>query len=161
MAPHTDTRMSKHKPQPDTLSAMPQTPHSALLLPAPPAATRGHKAGRYTQCTCFTGTKVPVYLLYLRAPPARAACCHKGPQGRQVYSVYLLYWYKSTSLLALPPRSSCPRRLLLPGATRQAGILFRLLALLVQKYPFICFTGTKVQTLALLAWLAGACPAVD
>ena len=99
VAPHTDTRMSKHKPQPDTLSAMPHTPHSALLLPAPPAATKGHTAGRYTlQSTCFTGTKVPVCLLYWYKSTNTGATGVAGwsvPCGR-LAACRLLYWYKST-----------------------------------------------------------------
>ncbi len=69
------------------------------------------------------------------------------------YSVYLLYWYKSTNTdRSFPPQQN------------KAGGVLSLLALLVQKYKygqklssaaeqswrgaqFTCFTGTKVQML--------------
>jgi hypothetical protein len=77
-----------------------------------------------TRFTCFTGTPVQILTYY-----GGGAASARGSTG-DLYSVYLLYWYKSTNpdteeeqLLLEDPKEICTQ--------------------------FTCFTGTKVQILTL------------
>ncbi len=118
-------------------------PEQSGVLQAPLPEPRG------TQFTCFTGTKVPVLTpeelgkdahscvhecteaLGLRANNSRAllrrAEAHLVLGDLERYSVYLLYWYKSTNIARAPQtRRGGP-------STRGIGAVRTLLTLLVQK----------------------------
>jgi hypothetical protein len=86
-------------------------------------------SGRGTQFTCFTGTKVQVLTQVYIYIYIYIYIYGRGTRERERYSVYLLYWYKSTGADAYLSRAS--------GRGAQ----------------FSCFTGTKVQVLTLKALL--------
>jgi ferric iron reductase protein FhuF len=67
--------------------------------------------GRYTRFTCFTGTQVLALLVQILTQTGE-----REATALWRYSVYLLYWYKSTNTDA------------------EGGGVLSLLALLVQKY---------------------------
>ena len=111
----------------------------ALLVPPLPAAASSavpdaqHASGAGAQFTCFTGTKVQRLTRQERscAERRRAWCRRLRPRPRapQVYSVYLLYWYKSANSDATAT-PACP-----PTRGRLFSVL-SLLALLVQEYKY-------------------------
>jgi hypothetical protein len=61
----------------------------------------------YTQFTCFTSTKVQKYKYCLRSTARRRRT--QAPASAEhvyIYSVYLLYWYKSTNSDAASERGA-------------------------------------------------------
>ncbi len=82
-----------------------------------------------TQFACFTGAKVQILAL-CAAEQLRASSSVTAT--RIYYSVYLLYWYKSTNTNAA--RRGAAARLV--ERRCNADLVLSLLALLVQKYKY-------------------------